>query len=55
MTKFQNDPRRTLVVYRDHSEPTIWVPEWVQNFAVKNGLPTLIDKMRTELGAKVKR
>jgi hypothetical protein len=49
LTPFAGNPKRTLAQYRTLSEPNIWVPDWVQGYAMKKGLPSLIEKLRSEL------
>jgi ribosome-associated toxin RatA of RatAB toxin-antitoxin module len=49
LTAFEGNPKRTLIVYQDHSEPTIWVPDWLLNYAIKKGLPSLVEKLRADV------
>jgi hypothetical protein len=45
----ETNPQRTFVQYQVLSEPKIWVPDSIQQYAMKKGLPGLIDKLRSQV------
>lgn len=49
LVPFDAEGKRTLVEYRLHSEPKVGVPAFLQEFAVRNGLPDLISQLRKQL------
>lgn len=48
LVRDEADPKRTIVQYQVHTQPNIWVPDWLQEYAMKKGLPNLIEKLRSQ-------
>lgn len=46
VTRFLDDPNRTLVLYKAHGIPKVWVPNWVQTWARDKSLPKMVQKIR---------
>jgi ribosome-associated toxin RatA of RatAB toxin-antitoxin module len=43
---FRKDPKRSLVIYKVHAVPNIFVPGALQSYVQKKSLPGLIEKLR---------
>ena len=52
VSRFLDDPKRTLVVYRAMGVPKAWVPDWVLEMTRDKSLPKMIRKVRKLAGAK---
>ena len=46
LTRFKNDPKRTMAVYHALAVPKSWIPNWVRNLAQKKTLPKMIKRLR---------
>ena len=46
VTRFLDDPNRTMVLYKAHGIPKAWVPDWVLSMARDKSLPKMIQKIR---------
>jgi hypothetical protein len=46
VTRFLEDPNRTLVLYKAHGIPSAWVPDWVLTMARDKSLPKMIKRIR---------
>lgn len=46
LTRFHDDPARTLVVYRACVTPKAWVPGWIRTQAQKRTMPEMITRIR---------
>ncbi len=52
LTRFRDDPNRTMVIYRAHAVPKAWIPDWVRDKAQKGALPDMIKNLRRQLVGK---
>ncbi len=52
VSRFLDDPKRTLVVYRALGIPKAWVPDWVRDMARDKSFPKMIKKIRRLAKAK---
>ena len=52
LTYFRGDKGRTMVVYKAHGVPKVWVPGWIRTMAQKKTMPQMIKKLRKLLKAK---
>ena len=46
LTRFEGNPRRTLVVYSVYVVPKTSIPNWLRTMAQKKSLPEMIKRMR---------
>ena len=46
VSRFLDDPNRTLVVYKALGVPKAWVPDWVRDMARNKSLPKMLKKIR---------
>jgi carbon monoxide dehydrogenase subunit G len=49
LTPFDDDDKRTLVVYSVHADPDTYVPDWAREKAQKSSFPDLLKRIRKEV------
>lgn len=46
---YEDDPRRTYVIYRNHAVPKAYIPNWIRKKAQKSSMPKMIEKLRVQV------